>query len=95
MVTSNAKLLLAIGLLFAGSALAIPTVGCSCKSNALDAQVCQQKRAQGPSWWGWITNNKSSQFHFFQLIELLHTNDIEVKNNSAALALRERESTRT
>ena len=82
----SCKTLTIIGaLVFAGGALALPT-SCGCKTNTLVLEECKANKVQSPSWWGWITNNKSSQLHFFQLIELLHTNDAEdTKNTSAKL----------
>lgn len=36
----------------------------------------QPTKVNSPSWWNWITgSNNGSQFHFFDLIELLHKND--------------------
>jgi len=89
MVISKKKLIIVVSMLFAGSALAMPTMNCGCKTTTIKVAECQQSKVQSPSWWGWLTNNKSSQLHFFQLIELLHTTDDDVKNNTAAIAQRD------
>lgn len=51
----------------------ISDVSCEC---AQKQNTCEPAKAQSPSWWNWITGNKNgSQFHFFDLIELLHNSD--------------------
>lgn len=59
----------------------VPTVFNStdehCYSNKLfSINECTIAVVDNPSWWHWITSYKSSQFHFFQLLELIHVNDV-------------------
>lgn len=65
--------------------MAVPANACDCKSKSIVKEECKPNQVQSPSWWKWLTSNKSSQLHFFQLIELLHTNDADVKDSSAKL----------
>lgn len=92
MVKLNNKLVVAALLVFAGGSLAMPMDQCSCNSGNIKLTSCQTNEVQSPTWWGWLTSNKSSQLHFFQLVELLHTHDVEVKTNSALIAQKEDKS---
>ncbi len=83
MVAYKKRLIIGISLLFAGSAMAVSS--CSCENSNSEILKCQQSAAQGLTWWNWLTNNKSSQLHFFQLIELLHIHDREIQNDTAAI----------
>ncbi|MDC2889071.1 hypothetical protein [Psychrosphaera algicola] len=57
----------------ATTAATVSNVNCEC---AQKQNGCEAPKAQSPSWWNWITGNKNgSQFHFFDLIELLHNSD--------------------
>lgn len=77
------KIIVLSTVIFAGSALALPSNSCGCKTNKVVMEECKSNQVQSPSWWKWLTSNKSSQLHFFQLIELLHTNDVDLKDSSA------------
>lgn len=89
MVKLNKKLIIATLFVFAGSALAIPMGQCGCNSGSVELKTCQANEVQSPTWWSWLTNNKSSQLHFFQLVELLHTHDVEVKTSNVLTAQKE------
>jgi len=82
MIISNTKLIIAVMLFSASAAVASPinTLGCNSQnSDALMKQVSTaESRDKSPTWWNWFTSNESSQFHFFQLMELLHSNDDKV-----------------
>lgn len=57
------------------SALAVPAnPSCKCSSQAAMA-ACKKAEVSNPTWWRWLTNGSSSQFHFFDLIELLNDSD--------------------
>lgn len=50
----------------------------SCYSNKeFSIAECATAEINNPSWLHWITSYKSSQFHFFQLLELIHMNDVK------------------
>jgi hypothetical protein len=49
----------------------------SCYSNKVfSINECTTAKINTPNWWNWITSYKSSEFHFFQLLELIHVNDV-------------------
>jgi len=49
----------------------------SCYNNKVfSITECATAEINNPSWLNWITSYKSSQFHFFQLLELIHVNDV-------------------
>lgn len=82
MASSIIKTALFVATLSVGtSAIAVPA-NPSCKCNSEAAMVnCKKAEVANPTWWRWLTNGSSSQFHFFDLIELLHDSD---KNKVAA-----------
>ena len=86
MIISKTKLF-AIAILFtATTAIAVPTNMCGCPTQKANFETCNATvidKEKSPTWWNWLTNNKSSQFHFFQLMELLHHND--TKDTSASV----------
>lgn len=86
MVKLNKKLTFAGFVVFASSAFA--TSECECNSNKVKLSSCETQQVPTPTWWNWLTKNNSSQLHFFQLVELMHTSEVEVKTN-AALAAKE------
>ena len=89
MVKLNKTLFIALMLVFAGGCIAMPMEQCSCNTSNIKLDSCQSNKVQSPTWWGWLTSNKYSQLHFFQLVELLHTNDVEVKTSSSLVAQKE------
>lgn len=89
MVKLNNKLFIALLLIFAGGSIAMPMEQCSCNTTNIKLDSCQSNKVQSPTWWSWLTSNKYSQLHFFQLVELLHTNDVEVKTSSSLIAQKE------
>lgn len=76
MIISNYKnIILVSALLMSAAAVASPAISnCNC-SKAVTMGECNNEKAKGPSWWGWLTSDKSSQLHFYQLLELLHVDD--------------------
>ena len=53
------------------------TIEHSCYNNKVfSITECAMTEVNNPSWLNWITSYKSSQFHFFQLLELIHVNDV-------------------
>lgn len=86
MVKLNRKYMIAALFVFAGGSLAMPMDKCGCNTDNVKLSSCQANKVQSPTWWSWLTSNKSSQMHFFQLVELLHTHDAEVKTNAALIA---------
>lgn len=65
------KILFVSLFIFSVGASAVPSTGdsCGCHTN------CSSLKVKEPSWWGWLTKQNSSQFHFFDLIELLNRDD--------------------
>lgn len=83
MIISNTKKVVLASLLVTASGVFAVPVNSSCGCPSSDEQVsCEPAQVQSPSWWDWLTSNKSSQFHFFQLMELMHNGD---SNTSAQL----------
>ena len=79
MILSTMKKALTISALLACmTAMAVPEFSnCGCKQNDKSVALkCDNKKVEGPSWWAWLTNQKSSQFHFLDLVELLHVDDM-------------------
>ena len=76
MASSMLKTAIIIGLLSVGTqALAMPN-NSSCKcSNKAAVTSCNKAEVANPTWWRWLTDGSGSQFHFFDLIELLHNSD--------------------
>lgn len=78
MIISKIKILLLVSTIsFCSAVAAMPTSsqhGCNQKTEKATAA-----KINSPSWWNWITGGKNaSQFHFFDLIELLHKDDADV-----------------
>lgn len=75
MIISKFKIVaMTITLVFCLKVNAMSNTGCECSQTA---EVCSpSSNTKSPSWWNWIMGSKNgSQFHFFDLIELLHTDD--------------------
>jgi len=77
MIISTFKKVLLIGSVsICMTAVAMPAnMSCSCNDSKAIAGNCDVTTVSGPSWWTWLTKNRSSQLHFFDLVELLHDND--------------------
>lgn len=45
------------------------------KDSSFPSTDCPVDQAKTTSLWDWIISSKSSQFHFFQLLELIHNYD--------------------
>lgn len=78
MIISKYKKIISFSVFFiSASALSAPVVNdCPCKNNkTVTVKECPSAKVSSPSWWDWITSNKSSRFHFFQLLELIHNDD--------------------
>lgn len=87
MVKLNKKLTFAALVVFASNALA--TSECECNSNRVKLSSCEAQQEPTPTWWNWLTKNNYSQLHFFQLVELMHTSEVEVRTNAALIAKEE------
>lgn len=89
MIISKTKSIAFLALLVSSSTFSMTPDNCKCKTQQLKVAECSIKQTNGPSWWNWLTSNESSQFHLFQLMELLHTNDSSdssvMKNSSEQL----------
>ncbi len=74
MITSNLSKLAIAATLVAGVLVSVCAndIDCGCEVSATNQ--CQLAEVKKPTWWGWLTDNKSTQFHFFQLIELIYGN---------------------
>ena len=80
MIISKTKVITIAILFSATAALAKPISNCGCASttsqvNISSCNMTEVSKDKSPTWWNWLTSNESSQFHFFQLMELLHSND--------------------
>ena len=68
------------------TAAAMPAnLSCGCNDTKAIKMGCDAKSVNGPSWWGWLTNNHASQFHFFDLVELLHDDEVSYENDKKHL----------
>jgi len=68
------------------TAAAMPVnLSCGCSDKKAIQKTCNVKNVNGPSWWGWLTNNQTSQFHFFDLVELLHDDEMTFENDKKHL----------
>lgn len=79
-VSKLVKVIFFSTLAFSVGVCALPSAAstCSCQT------TCSTLKVNEPSWWDWLTDQDSSQFHFFDLIELLHKEDareLSVKQN--------------
>ncbi|NVK25168.1 MAG: hypothetical protein HWE10_09600 [Gammaproteobacteria bacterium] len=75
MIISKTKLLttsILFSTFIASAAFAAPS---EVKFNDCQAKIMEANKQKSVTWWAWLTNNQSSQFHFFQLMELLHGDD--------------------
>ena len=87
MIISTFKKLLLVGSVsLCMTAMAMPTnLSCSCSETKAIDSSCAVQTVDGPSWWGWLTKNRSSQFHFFDLVELLNNSDKLVTTDKTKL----------
>lgn len=77
------KLIIVLTSLLLATSLTAGT-DCNCNRGKLVLEGCKASKAKEPSWWGWLTTNRSSQLHFFQLIELLHSQQEPMQDKTAA-----------
>lgn len=74
-LTTLKSIALSITLMFNGNSLANSNEqACQCPTAQLEAN-CNEQSIKQPSWLDWMFNKTSNQFHFFQLMELIHAND--------------------
>lgn len=85
MIMFKNKVIIVLSMLISSSAFAIEGSSCDCYKADIEFRECQKPKVQSPTWWDWLTNNESSQLHFYHLIELLHTEDNEVKESTVAV----------
>jgi hypothetical protein len=66
------KIAVSIAALFIARA-AYANIDCDCPSMKNHIECQAESNSKSPTWWDWITGDKSSQLHFFQIIELLNS----------------------
>ncbi len=86
MIALQKKLIIVLSMLLSSNAYAMKDDGCACNKVDIKFTECPKAKVQSVTWWDWLTNNESTQLHFYQLIELLHTtSDGEVNESTVAV----------
>ena len=62
----------AASLFFVGIGLSVNADGISCLTEKEEVTEFSPVVVKKPTWWGWITDSNTTQFHFFDLIELMY-----------------------
>ncbi len=62
-------------LFLAGVGLSVNADALPCLHEGTDHKDCQLSEVKKVTWWGWLTDNKTTQFHFFDLIELMYADE--------------------
>lgn len=68
------KLIALSAVLFSVTLFKVPVIkeyACQATSKFTDGK-CSPTQVQSLNWWDWLISSESSQFHFYQLLELLH-----------------------
>ena len=81
-ISTIKKILIVSSVTVCMTAIAMPAnLSCGCSHAKAISVNCTSATVNKPSWWSWLTKNESSQFHFFDLVELLHVNsDVDTSN---------------
>lgn len=85
MIDLHKKLIIVLSIFVTSNAFAMKDDRCACHKAEIKFSECQPEKPQSLTWWDWLTNNESTQLHFYQLIELLHTTDAEFNENVLAV----------
>lgn len=64
-----------VTLFFAGIGLTVNDSALDCLDEAIERADCQLAEVKKLTWWDWLTDNKTTQFHFFDLIELMYADE--------------------
>ncbi|MDA8621830.1 hypothetical protein N9L48_04205 [Psychrosphaera sp.] len=62
-------------LLLVGIGLTVNADDLPCLNETNENNTCEQAEVKKVTWWGWLTDNKTTQFHFFDLIELMYADE--------------------
>lgn len=84
MVALHKKLIIVLSLAATSNAFAATIDNCRCYKNKIKFNQCQTASSQSLTWWDWLTSNKSTQLHFYQLIELLHSTETKFNDSTVA-----------
>ncbi len=64
-----------ISTIFVIIALTVSADSYQCQDVGDISEQCKTSNVKEPTWWGWLTDTNTTQFHFFDLIELMYDDD--------------------
>ena len=75
MITSKLSKVIILSTILFGVFTSVCANNSECSCELTLQNTCKEADVKTPTWWSWLTDSKSSQFHFFELIELIYSDE--------------------
>jgi hypothetical protein len=75
MITSKLSKVIILSAIIAGVFTSVCATDENCGCELTSQNTCKPSEVKSPTWWSWLTDSTSTQFHFFELIELIYSDE--------------------